>query len=46
MKQPFVPISFPLDLVLGVECFDRYSLHLHYGNMGCQVFKDGMQYFK
>ena len=44
MKRPFVPISFPLDLVLGVECFDRFSLHLHYGNiMGCQDFKEEIQ---
>ena len=45
MKRPFVPISFLLDLVLGVECFDRFSLHLHYGNimMGCQDFKEEIQ---
>ena len=44
MKRPFVPISFPLDLVLGVECFDRFSLHLHYGNIvGCQDFKEVIQ---
>jgi hypothetical protein len=51
-----VPISFPLDLVLGVECFDRYSLHLHYGctmaiwvvkfsKMGCNISNNMLKIF-